>query len=141
MKKFIERFSGLVKSSISGFDRIVFKGFILPLMSAGEVMRFCSFQGILNKDYKSWMMTQTKNIIEHAERYAKDNCGRGIIHLPTWRTRKEALAHERQQQEQITSGLVLSGSRFLLSCPVQCDNRISSVTELPDPLQPSLLLL
>ena len=106
MKKFIERFSGLVKSSISGFDRIVFKGFILPLMSAGEVMRFCSFQGILNKDYKSWMMTQTKNIIEHAERYAKDNCGRGIIHLPTWRTRKEALAHERQQQEQITSGLI-----------------------------------
>ena len=106
MKKFIERFSDLVKGSISGFDRIVFKGFILPLMSAGEVLRFCRNKSILNKDYKSWMMAQTKNIIEHADRYAKDNCGRGIIHLPTWRTRKEALAHERQQQEQITSGLI-----------------------------------
>jgi hypothetical protein len=106
MKKLIERFSGLVKSSISGFDRIVFKGFILPLMSAGEVMRFCRNQGILNKDYKSWMMAQTKNIIEHADRYAKDNCGQGIVHLSTWRTRKEALAHERQRQEQIPSGLI-----------------------------------
>ena len=34
MRKHIERFSGLVKGSINGFDRIVFKGFILPLMSA-----------------------------------------------------------------------------------------------------------
>lgn len=60
MKKLIERFSGLVKSSLSGFDRIVFKGFILPLMSAGEVLRFCRNRGILNKDYKSWMMAQTR---------------------------------------------------------------------------------
>jgi len=106
MKKLIERFSGLVKGSISGFDRIVFKGFILPLMSAEKVMYFCRTQGILNKDYKPWMMAQTKRIIEHADRYAKDNSGHGISHLPTWRTRKEALAHERQEQEQINSGLL-----------------------------------
>jgi len=106
MKKLIERFSGLVKNSLSGFDRIVFKGLILPLMSAGEVLRFCRAHGILNKDYKLWMLTQTKDIIEHADQYAKDNCGHGIIHLPTWRTRKETLAHERQQQGQITSGLI-----------------------------------
>jgi hypothetical protein len=34
MNKLIERFSGLVKSTLSGFDRIVFKGLILSLMSA-----------------------------------------------------------------------------------------------------------
>ncbi len=58
-------------------------------------MRFCRTQGILNKDYKSWMMTQTKSIIENADQYAKERCGHGIIHIPTWRTRKETLAHER----------------------------------------------
>jgi len=68
---------------------------ILPLMSADKVMQFCKAQGILNKDYKSWMMSQTKNIIEHADQYAKDNCVHGVTHIPTWRTRKEALAHER----------------------------------------------
>jgi len=41
MKSFIERFSNLLKGTISGFDPIVFKGLILPLMSASEVMTFC----------------------------------------------------------------------------------------------------
>ena len=34
MRKLIERLSGLVKGSIAGFDRIVFKGIILPLVMA-----------------------------------------------------------------------------------------------------------
>ena len=56
MKKLIERFSGLVKGTIIGFDRIVFKGFILPLMSAEGTMKFCGYNNILNKGYKKWMM-------------------------------------------------------------------------------------
>ena len=80
MKAFIDRFSGLVKGTVSGFDRIVFKGFILPLMSAAEVMGFCRARGILNKQYKDWMMDQTKNIVNTAERYAIDNSGQTITH-------------------------------------------------------------
>lgn len=60
MKAFIDRFSGLIKRTVSGFDRIVFKGLILLLMSAAEVMGFCSAKGILNKADKEWMMGQTK---------------------------------------------------------------------------------
>ncbi len=52
------------------------------------------------------MIAQTKVIIGHADQYAKDNCGDGILPLPTWRTRKEAVAHERQQQKQMSSGLI-----------------------------------
>jgi len=37
MKLFIDKFSNLVKGTISGFDRIVFKGLVLPLMSTSEV--------------------------------------------------------------------------------------------------------
>ena len=75
MKEFIKRFSDLVKGTISGFDRIVFKGLVLPLMSSVEVMSFCRSRNILNKDYKQWMMTQTAGVIENAEQYAKDVCG------------------------------------------------------------------
>ncbi len=53
MKAFIDRFSGLVKGTVSGFDRIVCKGFILSLMSATEVMGFCRARGILNKTSSS----------------------------------------------------------------------------------------
>jgi len=106
MKAFIDRFSGLVKGTLTGFDRIVFKGFILPLLSASEVMGFCHSRGILNKEYKNWMLKQTKNIVDTAEQYAKDHSGQGVTHLPTWRIRKEEIARERQREQQITSGLI-----------------------------------
>ncbi len=106
MEKIIERFAGLVKGSITGFDRIVFKGLIRPLMSAKEVMKFCASKGILNKNYKKWMTEQSQLISQTADQYAKDHCGQGIIPLSTWRLRKEELAHERQKQEQIQSGLI-----------------------------------
>ncbi|NQT55941.1 MAG: hypothetical protein HQ551_06900 [Desulfobacteraceae bacterium] len=106
MKKLIERFSGLVKGTITGFDRIVFKGFILPLMSAEGAMKFCGYNNILNKDYKKWMMGQSKCLIEAANQYGKENCGQGIIPISTWRIRKEALAHKRQIDEKIENGLI-----------------------------------
>ncbi len=106
MKNLIDRFSGLVNGMITGFDRIVFKGFILPLMSASEVMRFCGARNILNKNYKDWMMTQTKRIVDAANNYSKDHCGHPVTYLPSWRIRKEELAHEQQRKEQISSGLI-----------------------------------
>ena len=63
MKAFIDRFSNLVKGTLTGFDRIVFKGIFRPLMSAAETMGFCRARGILNKDYKNWMQGQTKKIV------------------------------------------------------------------------------
>ncbi len=106
MKLFIDRFSGLVKGTLTGFDRIVFKGFILPLMSAAEVMSFCRARGILNKGYKNWMLEQTKKIIGTADHYARNKSGQPVTHIPTWRIRKEELAHERQREKHIESGLI-----------------------------------
>jgi hypothetical protein len=106
MKALIDRFSGSVKGVLSGFDRIVFKGWLLPLMSASRVMSFLSFKGVLNKDYKNRMVARTKDVVDTADQYARDNSGQSIIHIPTWRIRKEELAHERQQQEQIKNGLI-----------------------------------
>jgi len=106
MKKLIERFSGLVKGTFISFDRIDFKGFILPLMSAEGAMKFCGYNNILNNDYKKWVMEKSKCLIEAANQYGKDNCGRGIIPISTWRIRKEALAHKRQIDEKIENGLI-----------------------------------
>lgn len=106
MNKLIERFSSLVKGSISGFDRIVFKGFLLPLMNAGGATWFCRTNGILNKDYKSWMMERTGQLVDATEEYANKNCGRGITPISSWKTRKEGLARERQKSEGIEKGLI-----------------------------------
>jgi hypothetical protein len=49
MKKVIEKFGNLVKGCITGFDRVVFKGFFLPLMNPKGAMDFCRSNSILNK--------------------------------------------------------------------------------------------
>ena len=106
MNNLIDIFGNLVKGCITGFDRIVFKGIFLPLMCAKSVMNFCWNKGILNKDYKKWMMDQTSEIVENAQKYSLENCGYKIVPIPTWRIRKEELARERQAKEQITNGLI-----------------------------------
>jgi len=67
----------------------------LPLMHSHCAMNFCRTRGILNKDYKDLMMSNTAKLIGDAERYAKSHCGEGIIAIPTWHIRKEELAHDR----------------------------------------------
>ena len=106
MNPLIERFSKLIKGCITGFDRIVFKGLILPLAYAKGAMSFCMSNKILNKDYKKWMLEQTELLIEAADQYAKTNCGSGIIPISSWRVRKEEIAHERQEREKIVNGLI-----------------------------------
>ena len=78
MNGFVQKFAGVVKGVLNGFDRIVFKGSILPLMHDEGVMGFCRARGILNKEYKDWMQTQTAKVVDAAESYAKENCGEGI---------------------------------------------------------------
>ena len=48
----VDRFSSSVKGVLSEFDRIVFKGWLFPLMSASQTS-FLGSKGVLNKDYGS----------------------------------------------------------------------------------------
>lgn len=83
MKKLVKRFSSMVKGTLSGFDRIIFKGCILPLMSATEVMKFCGSRGVLNKHYKSWVTAQTKKVVDSANDYAEKHTVSPVTHLNT----------------------------------------------------------
>ena len=49
----VDRFSSSVKGVLSEFDRIVFKGWLFPLMSASQITSFLGSKGVLNKDYGS----------------------------------------------------------------------------------------
>jgi hypothetical protein len=78
METFLQRFADKIKGVITGFDRIVFKGCIRPLMFADGAMSFLRSRGVLNKDYKDWMVQQSAVMVEAAERYARSNTGEGI---------------------------------------------------------------
>jgi hypothetical protein len=106
MNMFVAKFRNVVKGIMTGFDRIVFKGSILPLMHATGAMSFFQSRGILNKDFKSWAMEQTGQVVQWAERYAQKHCGQGIEPIRSSKIRKEDLAHKRQQESGIPSGLI-----------------------------------
>ena len=106
MDKLLHRFDGKIKGVIEGFDRIVFKGMLTPLCYAIGMQIFLRGHGILNKDYKVWVQNSTAVIIRDAEDYSVDRCGQGIQYLTSINERKEALAHKRQKENGIQSGLI-----------------------------------
>lgn len=106
MNKFIEKFSGKINGLINGFDRIVFKGLIFPIVHAKGAMNFFQYNGILFKDYKNWIIKQTSDLIKAVEKYAISNSGRGIQQIASSLTRKEELVHKLQEEKAITKGLI-----------------------------------
>jgi hypothetical protein len=106
MNKLLACLGKAVKSVLTGFDRIVFKGTILPLAHEGGAMSFLRGRGVLNRDYKKWMQAQTETLVTSVDRLAREQSGRPITHLNTWRTDKEELARKRQKQTGIKTGLI-----------------------------------
>jgi hypothetical protein len=106
MDNFLQRFAGQIKGVITGFDRIVFKGTIRPLMFADGAMGFLRSRGVLNKGYKDWVMEQSVALVTAAERLAQRACGRGIEPIRSSQERKETLAHDRQKARGLSEGLI-----------------------------------
>lgn len=106
MNLFVAKFRDMIKGMITGFDRIVFKGSILPLAHAAGAMSFCQSRGIRNKDFKRWAIEQTRQVVESAQEHAREQSGRDIQPIFSSKVRKEAIAHERQRQTGIASGLI-----------------------------------
>lgn len=106
MDTFLHRFAGKIKGVISGFDRIVFKGCIRPLMFPDGAMSFFRSRGVLNKDYKAWVMERSAAVVEAADRYARSETDRGVEPIASYRQRKETLAHERQKERGVRQGLI-----------------------------------
>ena len=69
-------------------------------------MSFLGWRGVLNRDYKKWMLAQTDALVKAVDRYAQEQSGRPIIHLNSWRMDKEKLARKRQEQIGIDTGLI-----------------------------------
>jgi hypothetical protein len=106
MKGLVARFGKAVKGVRTGFDRIVFKGTILPLAHEEAAMSFLGAGGVLNRDYKKWMLAQTDALVTAVDRTVREQTGRSTTPLSRWRYDKEQLARKRQEQTGIDTGLI-----------------------------------
>jgi len=94
MDSLLNRIASKVNSVLIGFDRIVFKGIIRPIVYAAGMESFLVARRIQNKDFKSYAVAQSQAIVQSAEQISRAQCGNGIIPIRSWKERKEALAHE-----------------------------------------------
>ncbi|MCL2853785.1 MAG: hypothetical protein FWE20_12310 [Defluviitaleaceae bacterium] len=106
MDTLLSRFGDKVNSVITGFDRIVFKGMIMPIMHAAGMTSFLVARSVLNKDFKTYAMNQSQAIVQSAEELSMTQSGRGITYIPSYKERKETLAHDRQNETGLTEGLI-----------------------------------
>jgi len=106
MDTLLSRFGDKVNSVITGFDRIVFKGMIMPIMHAAGMTSFLIARSVLNKDFKTYAMSQSQAIVQSAEEFATTQSGRGITYIQSHKERKETLAHDRQKETGVTEGLI-----------------------------------
>ena len=106
MDTLLNRFGGVVKGVITGFDRIVFKGMLRPIIFATGMQFFLSSRGVLNKDFKTFAMAQSKMIVESADEISIRLCGCSTTYIPSSNERKEAIARKRQRETGVTDGLI-----------------------------------
>jgi len=116
MRELVARFGRAVKGVLTGFDRIVFKGTILPLAHEDGAMSFLRWRGVLNRDYKKWMQAQTEALVKAVDRHTREQTGKPITPLSTWRYDKEQLARKRQEQTGIETGLATRPSASICTC-------------------------
>jgi hypothetical protein len=103
MKHFEEKYHTSLTGSISGWDRLSFRGTIRWLSSPEGLGSYLSVNKILLKEFKPWAMGLTERIRQSSEALA-DIWGVRKVYLRSSSTNKEALAREIARKDGIETG-------------------------------------
>jgi len=116
VKTFIQKHEKDVMGSLSGFDRLVFRG-TLRRLSFGEGMAsYLSFAGVLLKDFANFVLQVTTRLKEASLDLARRTL-RPLKYLPSSQVSKEDLAREIAAKENLSDGLIC-----VLTCVEPCQS-------------------
>jgi hypothetical protein len=105
MERFLTRHQDRIVGTITGFDRILFRGTLRCLSHCQGMWVFLSSQRVLLKDFKNFVLRLSAEICKHSESLAA-LAGRPYEYLATASQSKEQLAREIMERDQIKKGLV-----------------------------------
>ena len=91
MEKFLARHASLVTSILSGFDRVIFRGHLLPLMRDGGMFFFLQAAKVRLLDFKDYVV-ETSERVKAAALSEAEKRHRPVLYLPSSKTDKERLA-------------------------------------------------
>ncbi|MBA3257255.1 MAG: hypothetical protein H0T64_11490 [Pyrinomonadaceae bacterium] len=105
MKRFLERHSGRITGTLSGFDRVLFRGTLRSIAHVSGLEVFLYSQHVLFKDFGAYAERLSQRIIEQAKDTAS-KLGRPYQYLQSSKLSKEELALELREQQGIKEGLI-----------------------------------
>jgi hypothetical protein len=105
MESFLSRFGSLVTGVLSGFDRLVFRGTLIPLVRPYGMYTFLCRAGVRLLDFKKYVLHTSNEVKDGSLREAVEG-DRPIRYLTSAKTDKEDLSHQLLDEHPIDDGLV-----------------------------------
>lgn len=105
MRQFLSRFADSVSGVISGFDRLVFRGTLMPLVMDGGMFTFLCRSGVRLLDFKDFVERTSQQVKEAALAEAK-RLERPVVYLGSSSTSKEDVARDLLAKHPVDQGLV-----------------------------------
>lgn len=105
MDSFVQRHASSVIGTLSGFDRLLFRGTLRRLASAKGLFSYLWMLKVLLKDFGDWSQDLTRQVRDCAEQVVRE-AGRPILYLRDSSLRKEELARRIARRDGIDRGLV-----------------------------------
>lgn len=114
MQEFVQRHADSVLGTLSGFDRVLFRGTLMSLSYVDGMDKFLCSRGVLYKDYGRFAEGLSERLKRHAQAYARRE-GRPFEYLASSSIRKEEVARRIMERDGIRQGLI-----GVLSCVEPC---------------------
>lgn len=114
VERFLDRYKDRIVGSITGFDRILFRGQIQSICFPEAMDRFLSSQKVLYKEFQSYTSKFSAKIKEQAEKVAKQS-ERPYIYLASSSIKKEEYVRKLLKENPVDEGLIC-----VLSCVEPC---------------------
>jgi len=105
VQQFLAKHAGDVTGTLSGFDRLVFRGTLRMLAHRGGMMHYLQAVRVLLKDFAGHAETLTRRLKDASEDLAKRTL-RPIIYLPSSAIDKADKAREIARADGIEQGLI-----------------------------------
>jgi hypothetical protein len=105
MERFVARYRPFITAVLSGFDRLVFRGTLLPLVMQGGMYTFLTRANVALLDFKPYVLATSERVKAAALREALVH-DRPVRYLESSTIDKEALARRLLAEHPVDEGLI-----------------------------------
>jgi hypothetical protein len=114
MERFLQRHASRISGSISGFDRILFRGVLRSISYVQGLHAFMWKQRVGFKDFRGFVERFSRGIKVRAEQLAQ-RAGRPFMYVASGQASKEALVRKLREEKPVKEGWAC-----VLSCVEPC---------------------